>query len=213
MALYVQNICVCSVRGGKKKRENFFTVEVPTLTPPTPTEMILAGDFNCIVNSMDSTGNNNCSRALQNLISQLDLHDAWTPTDEHHGYTYYGYRTASRLDRIYLMTELYKQKTAIEMLTPAFMDDHAIMLRINLQILSHTRGRGYWKMNILHLLEDMCLTDFMTQWAKWQTHKKYYPNDVLWWCWYVKPMITEFLYTQTPPAAEIKNNCCNADWA
>jgi hypothetical protein len=87
------------LRQGQKKedRENVFTVEVPTLIPPNPTEIILAGDFNCIVNSMDSTGNNNCSRALQNLISQLDLQDAWTPTDEQHGYIYYGYRTASAL--------------------------------------------------------------------------------------------------------------------
>jgi hypothetical protein len=43
-------------------------VEVFTLIPLTPTEMKLAGDFNCIVNSMNSTGNNNCSKALQNLI-------------------------------------------------------------------------------------------------------------------------------------------------
>jgi hypothetical protein len=56
-----------------------------------------------------------------------------------------------------------------------------------------TRGRGYWKMNVSHLLEDTCLTDFMTEWAKWQTHKiKYYPKDMWWWCRYVKPMIRKF---------------------
>jgi hypothetical protein len=122
-------------------------VEVPTLIPPTPTEMILAGDFKCIVNSMDSTGTNNCSRALQNLISQLDLHDSWTPTEEQYGYTYYGYRTAPRLDRIYLTTELYNPppKKLIEMLTPAFTDHRATMLRINLQIRSPQGGAATGK--------------------------------------------------------------------
>jgi hypothetical protein len=57
------------------------------------------------------------------------------------------------------------------MLTPTFTDHHAIMLRINLQIFPPTRGRGYWEMNVSHLLEDTCLTDFMDQWEKWQTHK------------------------------------------
>jgi hypothetical protein len=47
-------------------------------------------------------------------------------------------------------------------------------------------------MNVSHLLEDTRLTDFMTQWAKWQIHKKYYPNNVWWWCGDVKLMIRKF---------------------
>jgi endonuclease/exonuclease/phosphatase family metal-dependent hydrolase len=99
--------------GAKKRREReeFFAVDVPTLIPNTPTAMILSGDFNCILNSGDSTGQKKkYSWALKNLIVNLDLQDVGSPTGLRPGYTYYGYQSASRIDRIYVTKDLYAQK-------------------------------------------------------------------------------------------------------
>jgi exonuclease III len=78
MALHLQNICTItdyapSGENKRREREDFFAVDVPNLIPNTPKAMILAGDFNCNLDSGDSTGRQNYSRALKNLIVNLDL--------------------------------------------------------------------------------------------------------------------------------------------
>jgi endonuclease/exonuclease/phosphatase family metal-dependent hydrolase len=125
MSLHVQGICIVTVHapagsGKRREREDFFVTEVPTLLPTVPMEMILAGDFKCMLNNADSTGHKNYSTALQNLITNIDLHDVWRPTNQRPGYTYYGPQTASRLDRIYVTKEIYGRKMAVEILAPAF---------------------------------------------------------------------------------------------
>jgi exonuclease III len=40
----------------KRERETFFNNDLPLLLPTTTGEIILAGDFNCILNANDSTG-------------------------------------------------------------------------------------------------------------------------------------------------------------
>jgi hypothetical protein len=43
--------------------EQFFKNELPLILPVTPAEMLLAGDFNCIISKDNSTGNVSCSKA------------------------------------------------------------------------------------------------------------------------------------------------------
>jgi endonuclease/exonuclease/phosphatase family metal-dependent hydrolase len=118
MALHLQNICIITVyaaSGAKKRREReeFFAVDVPNLIPNTSTAMILTGDFNCIMDSWDSTGQQNYSSALKNLIVNLDLQDVWSPTGLRPGYAYLGYQSASLIDRIYVTKDLYAHKNLI----------------------------------------------------------------------------------------------------
>jgi endonuclease/exonuclease/phosphatase family metal-dependent hydrolase len=90
----------------KLERERFFNNELPLILPVTPAEMLLAGDFNCIINKLDSTGNVSCSKALEMLTSGLALHDVWEVTKATHEYTHYAPLSATRLDKIYVTERL-----------------------------------------------------------------------------------------------------------
>jgi exonuclease III len=203
MSIHVQELCLITVyapSGAEKQREreDFFMLEVPNLIPTTPTEMILAGDLNCTLARADSTGPPNYSRALDIMIKTLDLHDVWTPTSRTPGYTYYGPRTASRIDRIYVTEQIQMRKPTVDLVATAFSDHHAVTLNVPLSRSIPRRRRGYWKMNICHIQDKSWLTDFSRQWTTWQTHKKYYSNEVGWWCRYIKPMLrNHFLQIDT----------------
>ena len=84
----------------KAERERFYTNDLPHILPTTKSDMLLAGDFNCILETNDSTGQKHFSRALASIVNELDLHDVWDATSMNKGYTHYASKTASRLDRI-----------------------------------------------------------------------------------------------------------------
>jgi hypothetical protein len=78
MSINIKEICLITIyatSGAERKNEDFLTIEVPKLIPTTPTELTLAGDFNCTLASHDSTGRTNYSRALDTMTITLDLHD------------------------------------------------------------------------------------------------------------------------------------------
>jgi hypothetical protein len=93
------------------------------------------------------------------------------------------------------MTFLNACKTAVEILAPAFTDHDVVTLRIPIVSNALRRGRGYWRMNVSYMHEATWNDAFAAQWAIWQSHKRYYPNEVWWWWWwcrYVKPMIKKY---------------------
>jgi hypothetical protein len=69
-------------------------------------DLLLAGDFNCILNPSDSTGNGSFSRSLEILVRDMELTDAWKKLKSDNGYTHYSPKSASRIDRIYLSRSL-----------------------------------------------------------------------------------------------------------
>jgi exonuclease III len=52
----------------RRKREAFYNTEVPNLLRSTPAEILLAGDFNCVLSHVDSTGQGKYSRTLEKLV-------------------------------------------------------------------------------------------------------------------------------------------------
>jgi len=96
-----------STRSRKKaERERFYTNDLPHLLPTTKFDMLLAGDFNYILEINDSSEQKHFSRALASIVNELDLHDMWNTTSTNKGYTHYASETASRLDRIYVTKHL-----------------------------------------------------------------------------------------------------------
>jgi exonuclease III len=71
----------------KQEREHFYNTDLTHIIPMTYTDMIIAGDFNCILTRTDSTGTKNYSRALTNIVKGLNLIDAWETTKTREGYT------------------------------------------------------------------------------------------------------------------------------
>ena len=54
-------------------RKVLFNTEILDLSAHTPTDMIIAGDFNCVISSADWTGHCNRSRSLERIIQGLDI--------------------------------------------------------------------------------------------------------------------------------------------
>jgi exonuclease III len=165
----------------KNEREMFYNNDLTYPLPTKHTYMILAGDFNCILANTDSTGTNNYSRALANIVHGFDLIDTWDVTTERRIYTQYTSTGAFRIDRTYVTRNILSKKQGVETIASAFTDHFAVVLRIAIDTSLTVRGRGYWRMNVSLLSDTIFHSTVQTQWAKWKTHMKFYPNSVMWW--------------------------------
>jgi exonuclease III len=88
--IWIINIYAQSGTGRKAERERFYNTGIISTLPPTHTETILAGDFNCTQAQTDCTGTQNNSAALSKFLKGLSLTDAWNPQTTREGYTLYG---------------------------------------------------------------------------------------------------------------------------
>jgi len=140
--------------GSEKRREMeaFYNGEVATLLPTASTEMVEAGDFNCVLSTADCTGQGNYSKALARLIRGLDLRDAWDATTRT-VFTHYTTKGASRIKRIYINDHLRRTKQGAEAVAAAFTDHMAIILRLSIDIPCVISGKGCWLMNVTYLNE------------------------------------------------------------
>lgn len=121
-------------------------------------------------------------------MNGVGLIDAWEATTTSGRYTHYTANGASRIDRIYATKEIMERKTGIQTTAAAFTDHNAVIMRITIDT-PPTRGRGYWRLNTALMREKSHIDTLQEQWEKWRTHKKHYPNSVMWWDRYTKRMI------------------------
>jgi exonuclease III len=141
---WIVNIYAPSGAEKKNERETFYNSDLTYILPTTHADMILADDFNCILSKTDSTGNNNYSRALANIVNGLGLIDAWNTSTSRRMYTNYTATGACRIDRIYATRNIMSKKLGLETVATAFTDHHAVILRIAISAPLKLRGRGYW---------------------------------------------------------------------
>jgi exonuclease III len=123
------NIYAPSGAERRKEREYFYNSELPPLLPTYGNDMILAGDFNCVLSRCDTTGQGNHSRALEQIICGYKLTDVWDMQAAKHGHTHYTGKGATRLDRIYVSRDILENKLGAETLAEAFTDHLAVALR------------------------------------------------------------------------------------
>jgi len=57
----------------RQERERFYNNELPYLLRACPSNIIVGGDFNCVLNQTDSTGHFNYSKALNGLVRRFVL--------------------------------------------------------------------------------------------------------------------------------------------
>jgi endonuclease/exonuclease/phosphatase family metal-dependent hydrolase len=157
--IHTVNVYAPSGAEQRKERERFFKSELPWLLPTTECELLLAGDFNCIIRKDESSVNRNISSSLEQLIRGFQLHDAWEQKAENRGFTYHTITGASRLDRIYISQGMKEHKKGIEILAAAFTDHMAVTIHLASNHPLQTHGRGIWCMNLM-MLKD---TDFMNK--------------------------------------------------
>jgi exonuclease III len=138
----------------KYDRETFYNTDLPYVLPTTWTDLVTAGDFNCVLSQSDITEQKNYSRALDNIIQGYKLTDVWDTRKARIVCTHYKPKVASRIDRIYVSRNLAQRKQGVETVAAAFTDHFAIWLRLSLDAPIWTHGRGSWRMNT-SLLRDL----------------------------------------------------------
>jgi len=106
----------------KRECEDFYNGGVASILINSSDNMILAGDFNCVLTTSDCTCSLNVSRALAILVTGLDLVDGWDVTQGQTIYTHYRAQGASQIDSIYLSCQLLKTKQGQETVAAALTD-------------------------------------------------------------------------------------------
>jgi endonuclease/exonuclease/phosphatase family metal-dependent hydrolase len=127
------NIYAPSGTAKRKKRENFFNNELPYVLDMASTDILLGGDFNCVLDVRDSTGHGSYSCSLNTLIHGYSLRDAWQARPGNTTYTHFTIHGATRVDRFYLSEGLLRQKTGITTTVAAFTDHFAVILCLSMR--------------------------------------------------------------------------------
>jgi len=141
------NVYAPSGTARRADREQFYTTELPYLFHDGPTDLLVGGDFNCVLHPSDTTGHFQPSRALSEMNRGLEPHDAWKQNPARPTYTYHSPHGAMRLDRFYITSEIQRKKMGIEIITAAFTDHYAVAIRITVQDTDLQRARVRWKMD------------------------------------------------------------------
>lgn len=84
----------------RSEREQFYNVELPILFSEYTHPPLVGGNFNCILQPVDSTGHFINSNALAEIVRGLRLTDMWEQDPQRPTFTHFSPTVASRLDCI-----------------------------------------------------------------------------------------------------------------
>jgi hypothetical protein len=186
----IVNIYAPSGTAKRTEREQFYNNELPTVLGMHPID-VLGGDFNCILEREDATGQGSYSRALQMLLTGYTLRDSWQQPPGRAVYTHHSVHGATRIDRIYLSDVQYAHKTNVQIIATPFTDHFAVVLTLANAAPILRWGRGTWKMNS-RLLPPQFLSELMgTHWGEWQRRQQCYATKTQWWVRLGKPRIRQ----------------------
>ena len=120
----IWKINIYAPSGAEKRveRECFFNNDVTVLISTDSADVIIAGDFNCVISLADCTGKPTTSRALVTLIKGMVSVMYGKRTRTHHPTHITPYDGASRINRIYITDPLKRRKQGAETVAAAFYD-------------------------------------------------------------------------------------------
>jgi endonuclease/exonuclease/phosphatase family metal-dependent hydrolase len=177
--IHVVNIYAHSGTSKRLEREIFFNNDLPYLLDMASEDILLGGDFNCVLDAGDSTGHESYSRSLNTLIHGYSLRDAWQARPGNTAYTDYTALGTTRLDRVYLTEGLLRRKTGVATVAAAFTDHLAVIL-LSMGAPLLRRIRGTWKLRSHTLTSTHAMEDLQHQWPQWRKQLHLYPNINLW---------------------------------
>ena len=154
--------------------------------------IILGGDFNCIMSSVDRSGDSSNTssfvgrKELSLFIESFHLIDSWSlffPAESGHTWRHAGKGLSSRLDRIYVSRDFVIEKSSI--LKFVFSDHDVVNTVIGFQSRSNIRnvniGKGYWKCNISILHDLDFINELIAHYKLWSTLKPGFNSVIDWW--------------------------------
>jgi exonuclease III len=121
------NVYAPSGSARRTEREIFLNTELPFPFLNAASHTTLGGDFNCVLNLADNTGTFQASRALSKIVRSIALVDKWKQNPLRLNFTHHSTTGGTRIDRIYVSSELVKKKPDVEIIPAAFTDHHALV--------------------------------------------------------------------------------------
>ena len=186
------NVYAPSGNSNRQARNNFFTEELAMLCVSAKEHLILAGDFNCVLNRSDSQGTPNINMHLKQITEKLKIKDVWEKLKKSIEFTYVRNGSKSRIDRIYATEEILKKVTNIGIDLAPFSDHNAVTMKLVLSQQPILRGRTYWKMNRDLLIIEEVKCKFEKQWSAWKRNIPSYNDVAEWWEICAKKKIRSF---------------------
>jgi hypothetical protein len=112
--------------------------------------------------------------------------EAWQRSLAQPGYTHYSSLGASRIDRLYITSDLLQRKRGIETIATALADHLSVSLHLTIDMPLVRWGRGMWKIYTTMLAENIITEEIKTLWGQFQRQKSYFPSIPTWWDRYSK---------------------------
>lgn len=178
----VVNIYAPSGNTAREERAKFFKSDLMFLLKANPAEVLIGGDFNCVIHKKDQRPNFNYSRELEALVNNMKWKDVWEikyPTLVK--YTYISSRSQSRIDRMYVTKNLENKIGGIEVIPTTFSDHLAVKCSIRLQRQSTYWGRPLWKLNVSMLTEEALAREVEEVWRASHRMRRNYRSTIEWW--------------------------------
>ena len=194
--LYLVNVYAPSGKSKDKEREEFFEQELMQSLVTNTDNILLAGDWNCILSPRDSSRpeNTSISKNMKGIISNLNFKDIISAKKSNPDYTYYKEGYGARLDRIYvskLFPNIYTTATK-----PAYFSDHLSVI-MELNVSSQVKvGRPQWRLNVSILKDELVKANMGTIWSHLQRKKSSFTNIICWWEELAKPTLKSFYIQQ-----------------
>lgn len=202
----VINLYAPSGSSNRAERNKFFKEHIIYLLRQNPSQLILGGDFNCVLSRKDQAPNFNFSSELKCLVSDLKLKDAWEvkyPTLVR--FTHIVRDSCSRIDRIYISENLKDNLVKVETIPTSFSDHSGVLACVNLNPQPTRWFKNQWNLNV-SVLTDSDLGDAVrSAWEQCLRTSTTYQSTIEWWIRKAKPKLRAVLKSfSIERAAEIK---------
>ena len=194
--LYLVNVYAPSGSNKEREREEFFSTELIQSLICNTDNVILAGDWNCILCPKDSSKPESTplSTALKGIMTSFKFKDIISAKKSSPEYTYYRKEYAARLDRIYV-SKLFHNIFNSATKSTGFSDHLYVSVEFEISLDIHI-GRPIWKLNVSLLKNNLIKANFAILWAHLHQRKPSFPNIVDWWDELVKPNLKKFYIQQ-----------------
>ena len=148
-------------------------------------ENINGGDWNCVMDS--EIDRLNCLTSqdvgqidLKYLSEIYDMEDIWRRRNPNkREYTWQGRGKMSRIDMFLTSKSLNGQVQQISHSYAPYTDHSSVILSIRVDDVK--RGKGLWKMNTAHILEEEYKEGITNLWREWQSKKHEFADNKRWW--------------------------------
>ena len=169
-------------------------------------EVILGGDFNCLVDAKDRLTTStvrldSSTESLKNIIKDFKLSDTYRALNPRQpGYTWSNGRTHSRIDFLLTSKGLQVQRASV---TPVCFSDHS-KIDCTLVLNDKTeRGKGSWKLNTSLLQEKKVVNKLKEKLVQWSSLQFAFNTVGEWWD-DVKERVKQFFIEVGKKAAKTK---------